>query len=180
MTKKLVLFTSVILLCFSSIVSAKCDATADFVTPPKTKRQSLDLAEGVTLKLAQTISTQIKSNAKIASNVICQVLEGASYTGSEEEWQGFINSAANGLIAKEYQNVTLTLVGEMDATYKGKKQNKEYVFTAKTPSGVQHIHNLAVLDKENNTFYTLSVSGDESIKDEVIKEYKRLVDSFSL
>jgi hypothetical protein len=112
--------------------------------------------------------------------VICQLLSGANYTGSREEWQNFIDSANKAMVQKKFENITLTMVGDDEKVYKGSFDSKEYIYRAKTPIGTQHFYNLAVLDIDNNAMHTLSVSGDESVSDAVAKEYQRLVGSFKL
>ncbi len=158
----------------------ECTANVTFLTEAKSRTQLLKLAEGVSLRLEQSVASQHKDGAKIASNVICQLLSGANYTGSREEWQNFIDSANRTMLQKKYENVTLTMVGDSEKVYKGNLDSKEYIYIAKTPIGTQHIYNLAVLDIDNNAMHTLSVSGDESVSDAVAKEFQRLVGSFKL
>lgn len=180
--KFLALITCSISLVFTlpAFAFGECNASVTFVTEAKSRTQLVKLAEGVSLELEQSVASQYKDGAKIASNVICQLLSGANYTGSREEWQNFIDSANKAMVQKKFENITLTMVGDDEKVYKGSLDSKEYIYMAKTPIGTQHFYNLAVLDIDNNAMHTLSVSGDESVSDAVAKEYQRLVGSFKL
>ncbi len=167
-------------LALPTLASGECNAKVTFLTEAKTRSQVLQLAEGVSLELKQSVASQAEEGAKIASNVICQLLNGASYTGSSQEWQNFIDSANKAMVQKKFEEVTLTMVGDSERVYKGTLDSKEYIYTAKTPNGKQYIYNLAVLDIANNAMYTLSVSGHESVNAAVATEYRRLVKSFHL
>jgi len=185
MLKKKSIFISILhlfLITFasSSIANEQCSAKVNFLTVPKIQSQTVPLADEVSLKLNQYLATQSKDGAKVASNVICQQLIGASYTGSDEEWKNFLESAINGLKRNNLQDIQFTLVGEVDKVYKGDLENKEYSFVFKSSAGVQNVYNVAILDLENNTIYTISVSGHESVKESVYQEYKRIVSSFQI
>eukprot|EP00493_Phyllostaurus_siculus_P022313 UN22645 len=126
-----------------------CKFNIKFSSDPKQKQQLLNVAPNVDLKLKQFIAMQSVKGAKIATNVMCQQLIGQQYTGSQQEWQGFINNALNGLKNAGFENLSLTRVGSNDAIYKGELDNYEYIFAGDIGGNKQVIHNLAVLDKAN-------------------------------
>lgn len=157
-----------------------CKFNVRFETDPSIKEQKINVSKGVELKLKQYVAVRTEKGANIASNVICQHLIGQQYTGSQQEWKGFINSAVQGLIKHGFKNLNMTKVGTDDAVYKGSYPNFEYTFTGDLGKNKQIIHNLALLDKANNQVITFSVSGNEKVKSEIKAEYKNLVNSFSL
>jgi len=160
--------------------SEVCSAELVFHKKPLAKNQTLALDKNISLKLHQYLTTYTHESAQIATNVTCQQLTGASYTGSDEEWGGVIKSALDGIQAKGATDVKLALTTELGKVYKGSENNKEYDFRANFTGNKQVIKNLTVLDLPRNTVYTLSVSGAEQIEDEVVKEFTRLVNSFKL
>jgi len=155
-----------------------CQFDIKFASKPQQKNQSIQASPTVSMDLTQFIATKVVDNAKIASNVTCQHLVGHSYTGSKQEWAGFIDSGIKGLIQAGVTDIQFTKVGTNDAAYKGTLDNMEYVFTGDNGGNKQVIHNLTVLDKPNNQVITLSVSGNEKVTQEIQDEYKRLVNSF--
>ncbi|TMO04191.1 hypothetical protein [Pseudoalteromonas sp. S558] len=157
-----------------------CKFDIKFLSDPKQKQQLLNVAPNVDLKLKQFIATKVVKGARVASNVMCQQLIGQQYTGSQQEWQGFINNALQGLLNGGFKDLKFTKVGSNDAAYKGTFDNMEYIFTGDNSGNKQVIYNLTVLDKPNNQVITLSVSGNEKVTQEIQNEYQRLVNSFSL
>lgn len=155
-----------------------CKFDIKFASKPQQKNQSIQASPTVSMDLTQFVAKQTKQGAVIASNVICQHLMGHSYTGSQQEWAGFIDSGVKGLIKAGVTGVQFTKVGTDDAAYKGTLDNMEYIFTGDNGGNKQVIHNLAVLDKANNQVITLSVSGNEKVTQEIKDEYQRLVNSF--
>lgn len=160
--------------------SEACDFDIKFSSEPKEKQQTLNIGNGVDLNLKQFISIKQIKAANIASNVTCQQLVGQKYTGSKEEWQGFVKNALQGLINSGFKDLQFTRVGQDDAVYEGDLENMEYSFTGAINKNKQIIHNLAVLDKSNNQVVIISVSGNERVADEIKEEYTNLVKSFSL
>jgi hypothetical protein len=159
---------------------SSCVVELSFLTMPEKKQQILPVADGVELALMQMVASKGANGAKISSNFICQKMKGATYTGSNEEWQNFINSAMQGLSSSGYINVQFVPVVPADKVYKTEFQSIEYGFVATKAGNTQHIHNLALLDKAKNTVYTISVSGNETVKAEVLEEFKRLVNTFMI
>ena len=155
-----------------------CQFDIKFASKPQQKNQSIQASPTVSMDLTQFVATQTKKGADIASNVTCQHLIGHSYTGSQQEWAGFIDSGIKGLIKAGVTDIQFTKVGENDAAYKGPLDNMEYIFTGDNGGNKQVIHNLAVLDKAKNQVITLSVSGNEKVTQEIKDEYQRLVNSF--
>jgi hypothetical protein len=156
----------------------QCDIDVSFKSEAKTSQQVYKAAPTVKLYLTQMIAMQKLKDVQIASNVICQKLTGAKYTGSEQEWQGFIDSAIKGLLSNKYEDVEITFVGEQDKVYQGTLINKEYNFTATKDTNKQKIYNLALLDKKENAVYSFSVSGNVKKIEAIKQEFKRLVASF--
>jgi len=155
-----------------------CKFDIKFASKPQQKNQSIQASPTVSMDLTQFIATKVVDSAKIASNVTCQHLIGYSYTGSQQEWAGFIDSGVKGLIKAGVTDIQFTKVGTNDAAYKGEMANMEYIFTGDNGGNKQVIHNLTVLDKANNQVITLSVSGNEKVTQEIKDEYQRLVNSF--
>lgn len=157
-----------------------CKFDVSFNTDPQVKEQTMNVSQGVELKLKQYIAVRTERGANIASNVICQHLIGQQYTGSQEEWKGFINTAVQGMMQHGFKDLKFTKVGTDDAAYKGQYPNFEYTFTGDIGGNKQIIHNLAVLDKKNNQVITFSVSGNEKVESEIKSDYQQLINSFSL
>jgi len=160
------------------IANNTCKFDIKFASMPKQKNQNIQASPTVSMDLTQFVATQTIKSADIASNVTCQHLVGHSYTGSQQEWTGFIDSGIKGLIKAGVTDIQFTKVGADDAAYKGTLDNIEYVFTGDNGGNKQVIHNLAVLDKAKNQVITLSVSGNEKVTQEIKDEYLRLVNSF--
>jgi hypothetical protein len=133
------------------------------------------------MQLSNTVAIKEIKSARIASNITCQQLTGASYTGSNEEWAKFFDSAFQGLHKAKFKNIQFTLAGEDDKVFDTILANdyavKEYVLTGDADGNKQVFKNLALLDKANNTVYTFSVSGNIAVEAEIIEEFNRLVGS---
>ncbi|WP_462164586.1 hypothetical protein [Pseudoalteromonas xiamenensis] len=143
----------------------------------KKTHQVIDMKNGQKLIMTQwlQVETQSKANAKLATNIICQSIQGRLYTGSNEEWSQFINSAAQGLVQAQAKNIEFTLVGTDDATYQGTMDNREYQFVASIGRYKQVIKNITLLNNSKDEVMTISVSGNEAIADNINQEYKRIV-----
>ncbi|WP_404341341.1 hypothetical protein [Pseudoalteromonas mariniglutinosa] len=159
--------------------SEACEFDIKFASKPEQNKQTVQASPTVTMQIEQFLAKKSIKGANIASNVICQHLTGHAYTGSEQEWAGFIDNGIKGLIKAGVKDLQFTKIGENDATYKGDLAHMEYVFTGDNGGNKQIIHNLAVLDKKNNQVITLSVSGNEKVASEIKDEYQRLVNSFT-
>lgn len=141
---------------------------------------SYQLNANATLKMTQLVAKNTVHGATLASNVYCQQLSGMSYTGSDQEWQGYFKNTSIALANKGAKNLKFTVIGTDDKAYKGSKAHREYKFIGDFNEGHQVIYNLALLDLEKNTMYTVSVSGDFKLEDYVYKEFHRIVSSTSL
>lgn len=159
---------------------AACQFDIKFASKPQQKTQTIQASPTVSMNLTQFIAQQTEQGAVIASNVTCQHLIGHSYTGSQQEWAGFIDSGIKGLMKAGVADIKFTKVGSDDAAYKGTLDNMEYIFTGDNDGNKQVIQNLTMLDKANNQVITLSVSGNEKVTQQIQDEYQRLVNSFSL
>ncbi len=173
----------------SNIVSAEqaafteqvCLLSMELDTKPKNKSQTLNFDDNIKMQLTNTVATKSHKSAIIASNITCQQLTGASYTGSNEEWAKFFDSAFQGMLKANFTDIQFTLVGEEDKSFHSAIANdfivKEYIFTADAGGNKQIIKNLALLDKANNSVYTFSVSGNDMVEAEISQEFSRLVAS---
>ncbi len=161
-------------------MSKVCGAEVTFIAPHEHRESNVNLSETVQINIAQYISKKTMYGAKMASNVQCQSLSGAKYTGSEQEWKSFFKSTGAALSQKGAKNLQLTITGTATKVYQGKLPNREYKFSGDFKEGSQVILNLAVLDLKSNTMYSISVSGGYKIESYIIKEFQRIVDSFTL
>lgn len=161
-----------------------CNANVAFMADVKNADKNITLSDSASLHMKQYLSEKEPSGYKVASNVICQKLNGIEYTGSAKEWQGFINNTISGLMKKGGENLQFTLVGSNDSHYASDYvstfDHREYIINGVFNKHEQIIYNLAVLDKKNNTMYTLVVSGGKVVNEEIKQEFKRLVKSFTL
>jgi hypothetical protein len=170
-----------------AITEQVCQLEIDFEKKPRTKKQALNLSADVQMAITNKISINKALKARIATNVSCQKLMGASYTGSEAEWAKFFDSAISGLVQSGSKGLEFTLVGDNDREFNAIATSytdlassfiaKEYTFSGEIRGTKQVIRNLALLDKESNILYTLSVSGHDSVTTEIGQEFSRLVTS---
>ncbi|WMN61206.1 hypothetical protein NI389_07440 [Pseudoalteromonas xiamenensis] len=160
-----------------SVYAQECDFESLFPKSVKKTQQQFNMNNGGKLSMTQwlNVETISESRAKIASNIICQSLQGASYTGEDEEWSQFIQGAARGLVDANATNIEFTLVGTDDATYHGKLDNREYQFIATMDDYKQMMRNITLLNKSRNQVITVSISGNTVIAEEINKEYRRIV-----
>lgn len=168
-----------LLLLNSSAVNAKaltCGGSISIDIPGQVqeKSQKIDLNESISLGLKQMVVTSSFEGNKLAANAICQTLYGTKYTGKDDEWSKFYKSAAQGLVAAKYTELSLTLVGENDAILKNNRLSREYIIKG-TKSGIEHvIYNVAVLSQDLQSILTLSISGNSKVKDNVYNLFKNL------
>lgn len=184
---KKIIFTCIACILFTTNALAEdttfneqlCGLTLNFESEPARKQQIINMNAQVSMTITNSISIKKSLAAQIATNTTCQQLTGASYTGSQQEWSKFFDSAFSGLVKANYQDLKFTLVGENEKAYtlKNSLMTKEYILTGKIKNNKQIIKNLALLDKENSRMYTFSVSGNEMVAAEIDKEFKRLVSS---
>ncbi|MCP4990437.1 MAG: hypothetical protein GY928_31690 [Colwellia sp.] len=160
---------------------ALCALVLNFSDKPKKKQQTLKLNATVSMALTNAIALNNSYAARIATNVSCQQLTGASYTGSHVEWAKFFDSATQGLIKASYKELEFTLVGSDEINFKSALAQefvaKEYDYIGTIGNNKQLIKNLALLDKKNNTLYTFSVSGNVMVESNVKLEFERLLAS---
>lgn len=162
-----------------------CAATFEFIKPPTIKKQTIVLNENISMEFVQALSTQDLLGVELATNAICQKLIGYSYTGSNEEWSKFIDNAVSSLKKSGGKNMQLILAGDKGGYYSNKNDSdrfshKEYTFMGTFKGTKQSIYNLAILDKQSNTVYTVSVSGAELIEKYIKNEFKRIVTAIKL
>lgn len=158
-----------------------CDAKLSFVSAPNVKSQDVKLSDTVSMVLTQYLTSyNSRFGSKVATNVICQKLTGAKYTGSDEEWVKFIQQATSGMKNSGGENMRLELIGENVKQFKQKINNKEYKLFGDFNGLKQAIHNVAILDKSKNTVYIISVSGGLKAEKAIKEEFERITESFSL
>jgi hypothetical protein len=173
-----------------AITEKICLLNVDFEKKPRTRKQALNLSATVQMAITNKIAVNKSFKAPIATNVSCQQLMGASYTGSKAEWAKFFDSALTGLVKSGAKALEFTFVGDNEMVFNGLPTEliqskelvssliaKEYTFTGNVGGNKQVIRNLALLDKKNNTLYTFSVSGNEQVSSETAQEFTRLVKS---
>jgi len=165
----------------ASFTEQICLLNLELDTKPTNKSQTLNFDDNIHMQLTNTVAIKEMKSARIASNITCQQLTGASYTGSDAEWAKFFDSAFQGMLKANFKDIQFTLVGEEDKSFHSTFANdfvvKEYIFTADAGGNKQIIKNLALLDKANNSVYTFSVSGNEIVEAEISEEFTRLVAS---
>lgn len=163
-----------------SLADKFCVPTLIVKSKPETKQQVVKLNEKINLHLTQIISLHSNKGARVAVNAICQYLEGAKYTGSEQEWKQYIDNGLNGLLKAGYKDIELTLATDEGTLFTSEHASIEYSFAANKDGNKQVIYNLAVLDKNKNQLHSVSVSGNERIKSAVYQEFKRVLNTFEL
>lgn len=141
------------------------------------KNQKVALSDSVNLEINQYLFVETYKAARIAKNLICQKIDGASYTGKSDEWTKFFRSALDGLVKAKYENVQFTLVGIDERSYVSENSSQEYVFQGTKDDNEQVIYNLAVLSENKQSLLTISVSGNIAEKEQIQKEYQKLVTS---
>lgn len=158
-----------------------CELSLTFDSEPKEKNQDIKLNDSISMHIANAVAVNEEQFAAFASNVTCQVLTGADYTGSDAEWAKFFDSAFTGLVNAGYKEIEFTLVGTDDAVFTAPLAKefdvKEYNYRGNIKGNKQYIKNVALLNKKTNTLYTFSVSGSSKINNLVNTEFKRLVNS---
>ncbi|MEQ3528572.1 hypothetical protein KIJ96_06055 [Pseudoalteromonas piscicida] len=172
---KLTIFIALLLSPLHS--KAHCEYDISFLTNPIKKQQSINLSDKTTLHIQQQLSKQTVNNAVIASNVTCQVLEGASFSGDQAEFKKLLNNTVHGLISAEAQDLKVTLVGSDDAVYQGKHPNLEYTLSTTLSGNEQIIYNLTFVNKLKNESLTVSVSGNIINKELLESEFTRILSS---
>lgn len=157
-----------------------CGSEFEFVMPFESNKSNFQLGQNVTMAMHQFVGKQTAFGRVVATNLVCQALNGANYTGSEQEWEQYFYNTQGTLKAKSATDLQLTILGSKDELYKGPLNHREYKFKGEFAEGKQVIYNLAIVDTENNVMYTLSVSGSESVEQLVLDEYKRAVKSLRI
>jgi endo-alpha-1,4-polygalactosaminidase (GH114 family) len=120
---------------------------------------------------------QVVKGGRIASNVSCQKLTKAKYTASEQEWQNVLKTNFKQLAEKGFKEVTLTPLVARDAIFNGEEQSREYVMKAAHDNDTQVFYLANILNKSQNTLYTVMISGNINVMTEVKTEYQRILAS---
>jgi len=156
------------------------EAEISFLSAPEEMQQAYDISVEQKLKTIKLLAVGTVESRDIASSILYQQLTGTKYTGSAQEWANFLDSVVKGLRGSGFEKLTFTLVGADDKKFLGTEVHKEYTFTGSRGGNEQVIYNLAVLSEDKTQMYILSVGGNEYVKADVNKEFKRLVDSFKI
>ncbi|WP_157592881.1 hypothetical protein [Pseudoalteromonas citrea] len=162
---------------FSAFVQANnCNVPVKLLNTDSNK-QIIPLSGDKKMHLERWVSQEtVKPHAAVmAINITCQKLEGVKYTGSKEEWYGLLNSITKGFVQRKATDISLTLVGDDKAVYRGNEAHQEYVISATLGGNEQVIYNITWLDFFKNTALTVSVSGNILIDDTVNGKYRALV-----
>lgn len=171
---KKILATTIGALFSFNVFANACLVNVEFVNPPQVKHETHKLNESISLDMSQQLDVQTFGNIKVATNVTCQKLIGAKYTGSEQEWNNFIGTARKGLLATGHKDLKITVFPNDNELFDGKHQSLEYRFSGERAGNKQLIYNFAVLNKTQNTLYVFAVSGHENAKKEIEEEFSRL------
>jgi hypothetical protein len=155
-----------------------CDGVISFLTQPTKTNEHYKITPQQSLNITKFMADKTIENRVVASSVTCQQLKGTNYSGNAKEWTQFINNVIKGLQNTGFAELKFTLVGLDDSLYQTGANAKEYMFTGDRGGNKQVIYNLAVLNEDKNTMYTLSVGGNEHVSEAVYTEFKRLVASF--
>ncbi|NOU51803.1 hypothetical protein HG263_14795 [Pseudoalteromonas sp. JBTF-M23] len=141
------------------------------------QRQTIPFGEQRKMYIERWIIQETVSpkSAVLATNITCQKMEGIKFTGSKEEWNGFINSIAQGFVKNSANDIQLTMIGDDKAVYKGTLPHQEYSIKADFDGNQQIVHNITWLDLTDNTALTVSVSGNIHLVDMIFDKYKDLI-----
>jgi hypothetical protein len=165
----------------TATVNKVCQAQVSFTNKVQKKQQEVSLSADMSVSMSQFLSVQSRMYGnKVASNVICQQLVGGRYTGSSQEWSQFMESGITGLQKSSGTKIRVVDVGDEEKHFHQAIDHREYTFYGTFKGSKQVIYNVAILDKLNNTLYTLSVSGAEQLHSDILNEFKRLIKSFKL
>jgi hypothetical protein len=156
------------------------DGTITFVSDPEKQKNTYDISATQKLETIKLLAVDTIDSRDIASSILYQKLAGATYTASPQEWTQFLDSVIKGLRGNGFKELTFTLLGVNEKSYTGTNIHKEYVFTGIRRGNEQIIYNLALFSEDRTKMYILSVGGNEFVKEDVYKEFKRLVSSFKL
>jgi hypothetical protein len=155
----------------------ECGVNIAFTKIPKITKLTTPINEQVSLFSKNYISVQVAKGARIASNVSCQKLTKAKYTASEQEWQNILKTNFQQLAEKGFREVTLSPLVAEDAFFKGEEQSREYIMKAVHNNATQVFYLANILNKSQNTLYTVMISGNISVMTEVKTEYQRVIAS---
>ena len=153
-----------------------CGEVIKFYMPGDVKHNehNFELNEGGVAKVHQYISKKNVDNFYIAVNVMCQILEGQTYTGSSEEWLNFFNTSIGNFSKSQYENIKFTLLGENERVVKNSKNSREYFIVGNKGSDVQKVKSLALMSTDKTIMLTLAISGNEAISTEIDNLYHNL------
>jgi len=157
-----------------------CGAEITFTAPYQHNESNYKVSDVIQVNIVQYLSSKGLYGAELATNVQCQSLTGAKYTGSKQEWKNYFKNTGMALTQKGAKNLQLTIAGTETKAYQGKLPNREYKFSGDFNEGAQVIFNLAILDIKSNRMYSISVSGSYKIEKYILGEFNRIVTSFNL
>lgn len=155
--------------------SSICNAEVAFKDEPVLKNQEIKLPNAKMLNMTQAISKFTLKGKGIASNVLCQSIEGQKYAGTDQEWAAYIKRNLEGIVKSGAKEVRLSLAAGEDKIYLGNSNHKEYMISFDLDGNKQEIYTLALLDKDLSTVYSLSVSGNRLVSERIKMEFEALV-----
>jgi hypothetical protein len=153
----------------------ECGINITFKKTPKITKLITALNEQVSLFSKNYINVKVMKGARIATNLSCQKLTKAKYTASEQEWQNILKTNFQQLAKKGFKEVTLTPLVAKNTFFKGQEQSREYFMEALHDSGSQVFYLANILNKTDDTLYTIMISGDASVTAGVKSEYQRVL-----
>ncbi|MEO2280279.1 hypothetical protein [Pseudoalteromonas pernae] len=164
-----------------SVQVNQCDYNRKIGNNVKTRERVFEINENQYLYVKQ--STAIKKDldkADLNISASCQSLTGTHYTGTTEEWNGYFGKVLKGLEQKGFVEADVTLHTGNNSVYTGYLTSREITVSAQRQDKSLLYRALAVLDLENNTLYTLSVSGEPSLKEKLEEEFKAQFNNMSI
>ena len=174
-------FLYILVTSFSSFAySVECGITANFKGIPQITKNTYQLTEQVSLFTKSYLNYQSKSNARMATNITCQLLSGSQYSGTQKEWQHLIDTNIKQLADSGFSSLTFTAVIGDAKKYTGSLINREYIIEAVKDKRKQIFYIVNILSRQKSTVYSVMVSADNSIVNEVEAEFVRVLSTLKI
>ncbi|WP_286233240.1 hypothetical protein [Thalassotalea sediminis] len=156
--------------------AVECGVQVDFKSIPTIKKNVYPITDNISMVTKSYLAYSKSNNARIATNISCQMLVGSTYAPIEKQWENIIATNFSELSKKGYKEVTLS-TDPNNKFYKGNLAHNEYTITAHAKMGQQTFYVLNVFNDKKDILYNVLVSGDISITEHVSKEYQRVLQS---
>lgn len=160
----------------------KCSVNLSVGSSATTSQKGVEIAPNQYMYIETVQAKQTINDHRMAKVANCQRLTGINYSGSAPEWQSYFNRSIQALADKGFTKIDATAHVGDKALYKGLGNSKEVSFIATNEQSkqTQLIKILAVLDKNSNTLYSVSVSGAITLQQQIQQSYQHLVAKFAL